>query len=123
MSWDQLEGQWKQRRGNALNQWGKMMNDELAAVSGKYVELVGRLQEKYGNAKEQVDCFKLECRECRRRTVEQLKKANSKLMKVQKALSEEKRARKKALGSKAPARKKTRNRRTGQPNANRGKNV
>ena len=31
------------------------MNDELAAIAGKYEELVGRLQEKYGIAKEEAD--------------------------------------------------------------------
>lgn len=82
MSWDKLEGQWKQRRGKAVHHWGKMMNDELAAIAGKYEELVGRLQEKYGIAKEeakrQVDDFK--------KTVEQLKKSNSKLVQLQKTL-------------------------------------
>ncbi len=72
MSWDRIEGQWKQRRGKAVHNWGKMMNDELAAIGGKYEELVGRLQKKHGiaeeEAKRQVDEFK--------RMVEQLKKSN-----------------------------------------------
>ena len=62
MSWDRIEGQWKQRRGKAVHHWGKMMNDELAAIAGRYEELVGKLQEKYGiakeEAKEQVDIYK-----------------------------------------------------------------
>ncbi len=33
--------------------WGKVMNDELAAISGKFEKLVGRLQEKFGIAKEE----------------------------------------------------------------------
>jgi uncharacterized protein YjbJ (UPF0337 family) len=79
MNWDRIEGQWKQRRGTSVHHWGIMMNDELAIISGKYEELVGRLQEKYGIAeeksKEQIDEFK--------RTVELLKKTNAKLMKLQ----------------------------------------
>jgi uncharacterized protein YjbJ (UPF0337 family) len=47
-----MEGQWKQRRGKAVGHWGKMMNDELAAIAGKHEQLVGTLQEKYGIAKE-----------------------------------------------------------------------
>ena len=53
MNWDRVEGQWKQRRGKAVNHWGKVMNDELAAISGKFEKLVGRLQEKFGIAKEE----------------------------------------------------------------------
>jgi uncharacterized protein YjbJ (UPF0337 family) len=86
MSWDRIEGQWKQRRGKAVRHWGKMMNDELAAIAGKYEELVGRLQEKYGIANEEaklrIDEFK--------RTVEQLKKSNSKLIELQRTLNRQK---------------------------------
>jgi uncharacterized protein YjbJ (UPF0337 family) len=82
MSWDRIEGQWKQRRGKATHHWGKIMNDDLAAIAGKYEELVGRLQEKYGiakaEAKQQVDEFK--------KTVGQLKKANGNLVRLQKSL-------------------------------------
>jgi uncharacterized protein YjbJ (UPF0337 family) len=76
MNWDRMEGEWKQRRGKAVHHWGKMMNDELAAIAGKYEQLVGRLQEKYGIASEkskhQVDDFK--------KIVEQLKMSNAKLV-------------------------------------------
>jgi uncharacterized protein YjbJ (UPF0337 family) len=109
MNWDQVEGQWKQRRGKAADIWGKIMNDELAAVAGKYVELVGRLQEKYGIAKEegkqQAECLKLQCNACRLRTSEQLKKSNIKLMSMQKALDKQRKAIKKLPNSKMLARK------------------
>ena len=79
MNWDRMEGGWKQRRGKAVHHWGKLMNDELAAVAGKYEELVGKLQEKYGIANElskrQVDDF--------RKVVGQLKKSNTKLITLQ----------------------------------------
>jgi uncharacterized protein YjbJ (UPF0337 family) len=82
MNWDRMEGDWKQRRGKAVHHWGKMMNDELAAIAGKYEELVGRLQEKYGIASEksqrQVDDFK--------KVVGELKKSNAKLVTLQKRL-------------------------------------
>ncbi len=52
MNWDQLEGGWKQRRGKAVRHWGTIMNDELTSMAGKYEELVGKLQEKYGDARE-----------------------------------------------------------------------
>jgi uncharacterized protein YjbJ (UPF0337 family) len=107
MGWDRIEGQWKQRRGKAIHHWGKMMNDELAAIAGKYEELVGRLQEKYGVAKEeanrQVDEFK--------KTVGLLKEANNKLIIMQKALSRQKLANRAAVKPKTAARKRTRSRR------------
>jgi uncharacterized protein YjbJ (UPF0337 family) len=82
MNWDRMEGEWKQRRGKAVHHWGKVMNDDLAAIAGKYEELVGRLQERYGIAKEkanqQVKDFK--------KTIGQLKKANSELTRLQKSL-------------------------------------
>jgi uncharacterized protein YjbJ (UPF0337 family) len=70
-----MEGEWKQRRGKAVHHWGTMMNDELAAIAGKYEELVGRLQERYGiteeEANKQVKDFK--------KTIGQLKKSNRQL--------------------------------------------
>jgi uncharacterized protein YjbJ (UPF0337 family) len=104
MSWDRIEGQWKQRRGKATHHWGKMMNDDLAAIAGKYEELVGKLQEKYGIAKEeakaQVDEFK--------KTVEQLKKSNSRLIQLQKTLHDKERASGKRVSAGNRSRKTTR---------------
>jgi uncharacterized protein YjbJ (UPF0337 family) len=82
MNWDRVEGQWKQRRGKAVHHWGKIMNDELAAIAGKYEELVGRLQERYGIARE--DARKHIARY--KDTVEKLKKSNRRLMELQKAI-------------------------------------
>jgi len=86
MNWDRIEGQWKQQRGKAVYDWGKLMNDELAAISGKQEQLVGMLQEKYGIAKEdakrQVDEFKT--------SIEHLKKTNANLLIAKKILSKKK---------------------------------
>lgn len=75
MNWDRMEGKWKQQRGKAVHHWGKMMNDELAAIAGKYEQLVGKLQERYGIASEkstrQIDDF--------RKIVGELKKSNARL--------------------------------------------
>ena len=78
MNWDRLEGQWKQQRGKSEHRWGKTMNDELAAIMGKYQELVGRLQEKHGVAKEEaeqkIELLKMQCTACPLKTAEQTKK-------------------------------------------------
>ena len=101
MNWDRMEGQWKQRRGKAVYHWGKTMNDELSAILGKYEELVGKLQEKYGIAKDEarhrVDEYKI--------IVEHLKQANSKLVKLHKALSNKKKSDKRQMKLKASSRK------------------
>ena len=79
MNWDRVEGQWKQRRGKAVSHWGKMMNDELAAVAGKHEQLVGILQEKYGIAKEEAKQQVVEFK----KYINRLKKSNADLLKAQ----------------------------------------
>ena len=55
MNWDRIEGNWKEFKGKAQTQWGKLTNDDLDVVEGKRVELSGRLQQRYGYAKEQAE--------------------------------------------------------------------
>ena len=55
MNWDQLEGKWKQFTGSARERWGKLTDDDLDAIRGRREILVGRLQERYGMAREQAD--------------------------------------------------------------------
>jgi len=52
MNWDRIEGNWKQFRGRAQQQWGKLTNDDLDVVAGRRQELVGKIQERYGLAKD-----------------------------------------------------------------------
>ena len=55
MNWDRIEGNWKQFSGKVQQQWGKLTNDDLSKVEGKRTELVGRIQERYGYAKDQAE--------------------------------------------------------------------
>ena len=55
MSWDQIKGSWKQLQGKAQQQWGKLTNDDLDVVEGNRIELVGRIQERYGIAREEAE--------------------------------------------------------------------
>lgn len=48
-----LEGQWKQIRGQARSWWGKLTDNDLDRVGGKFDVLVGLLQERYGYTREQ----------------------------------------------------------------------
>jgi uncharacterized protein YjbJ (UPF0337 family) len=52
MNWDQIEGNWKQFKGKARQQWGKLTDDDFDKVGGKREELVGRVQERYGIARD-----------------------------------------------------------------------
>ena len=53
MNEDQLKGNWKQVQGRVKEQWGKLTDDDLTQVNGQRDQLVGKLQEKYGIAKEE----------------------------------------------------------------------
>jgi len=53
MNWDQVKGQWKQMKGSMKEQWGKLTDDDLTQINGQRDKLVGRLQERYGIAKEE----------------------------------------------------------------------
>jgi len=48
-----LEGNWKQMRGEAKAWWGKLTDNDLDRVAGKFEVLVGLLEEKYGYTHEQ----------------------------------------------------------------------
>ncbi|MCQ0987812.1 CsbD family protein [Jiella marina] len=53
MNWDQIEGQWKQFKGNARMQWGKLTDDDMDRIQGNREILAGRIQEEYGVTKEE----------------------------------------------------------------------
>ncbi len=55
MDWNQVKGNWKQVKGNVRVNWGKLTDDELEQIAGKRDVLIGRIQEKYGIAKEEAE--------------------------------------------------------------------
>jgi len=55
MNWDRVEGNWKQFKGKARQQWGKLTDDDLDVIEGKRVELSGKLQARYGYAKDEAE--------------------------------------------------------------------
>jgi uncharacterized protein YjbJ (UPF0337 family) len=61
MNWEQVEGKWKQYSGKAKEKWGKLTDDDLTMIRGKRDQLAGKIQERYGIAKEaaeaQIDEF------------------------------------------------------------------
>ena len=55
MNSDELKGKWKQLKGSAKAQWGKLTDDELTEIEGNQDKLVGKIQEKYGVAREEAE--------------------------------------------------------------------
>jgi uncharacterized protein YjbJ (UPF0337 family) len=61
MNFEQLEGKWKQYKGQVREKWGHLTDDDLQVIAGKRDKLIGRIQERYGiareRASEEVDAF------------------------------------------------------------------
>lgn len=58
---DVFKGNWKQLKGEAKKQWGKLTDDELDQIEGEREKMIGKLQERYGydraRAEREVDDF------------------------------------------------------------------
>ena len=55
MNKDEIGGNWKQFKGKAKEKWGKLTDDDMTVIEGKRDQLVGRIQERYGYAKDQAE--------------------------------------------------------------------
>lgn len=55
MNKDTIAGNWKQLVGKAKVQWGKLTDDDLALIEGRQDQLVGRIQERYGIARDEAE--------------------------------------------------------------------
>jgi uncharacterized protein YjbJ (UPF0337 family) len=50
---DKLQGQWKQLAGKVKAKWGKLTDDDLTVADGNSEYLEGKLQERYGIARDE----------------------------------------------------------------------
>ena len=55
MNEDRMSGNWKEFKGKVKEQWGKLTDDDLDVISGKRDQLLGRIQQRHGLAKEEAD--------------------------------------------------------------------
>ena len=55
MNWDRIKGSWNEYKGKAKQQWGKLTDDDLDVVDGKREELAGKIQNRYGIAKDEAE--------------------------------------------------------------------
>jgi uncharacterized protein YjbJ (UPF0337 family) len=52
-----LQGQWNQVRGQLKKRWGQLTEDDLKFANGNLDQLVGRIQNKTGEAREAIESF------------------------------------------------------------------
>ncbi|MBO9662882.1 CsbD family protein [Dokdonella sp.] len=55
MNKDRIQGQWKQLMGSLKEKWGKLTDDDLSVADGNSEYLVGKIQERYGIAKDEAE--------------------------------------------------------------------
>jgi len=53
MNSDQLKGKWKQMKGSVKERWGKLTDDDLDVIDGQSDQLIGKIQERYGIARQE----------------------------------------------------------------------
>nr|WP_241250456.1 CsbD family protein [Rhodobacter kunshanensis] len=55
INWDQVEGKWLQLKGQAKEKWGQLTDDDLDVAAGRRDQLAGKIQHRYGVAKEEAE--------------------------------------------------------------------
>ncbi len=55
MNNDIIKGKWKQLSGQIQQKWGKITDDDLTVAEGTRDYLAGKIQERYGVAKDEAD--------------------------------------------------------------------
>jgi len=53
MNADTFKGQWMQLKGRMREQWRKLTDDDVDQIQGRSEQLIGRLQSRYGIAREE----------------------------------------------------------------------
>ena len=55
MNADTLKGQWHQVKGEIKSQWGKLTDSDLDQIAGQSEKLIGKIQERYGYARDRAE--------------------------------------------------------------------
>lgn len=55
MNNDRMGGAWHQLKGKVKEQWGKLTDDDLLQLDGHSEKLAGKLQERYGYARDEAE--------------------------------------------------------------------
>lgn len=55
MNKDQFEGKWRELKGKAKEKWGKLTDNDLRQIDGKYDQFLGFIQKHYGYSRERAE--------------------------------------------------------------------
>ena len=55
MNENTVKGNWMQFKGKVKEQWGKLTDDDLDVIAGKRDQLVGKIQERHGIARDDAE--------------------------------------------------------------------
>jgi len=55
MNEDTIKGQWKQLGGSIKQKWGKLTDNDLTVAEGNADYLAGKVQERYGIARDEAE--------------------------------------------------------------------
>lgn len=55
MNWEQIKGKWQEYKGKAKQRWGHLTDNDLTVINGRRDELAGKLLERKGATKAQVE--------------------------------------------------------------------
>jgi uncharacterized protein YjbJ (UPF0337 family) len=53
MNWGQVQGKWRQMKGDIRTHWGKLTDQDLHLIGGEKDKLIGAIQERYGIEKDE----------------------------------------------------------------------
>ena len=54
MNAEQLKGRWEQFKSELKQQWGKFTDQDLLQIEGNYDKFIGKVQELYGEKKDEL---------------------------------------------------------------------
>ena len=55
MNQDRIQGRWKLLKGKLKEQWGRLTDDDLDVIAGRRDQLLGRIQQRHGLARDEAD--------------------------------------------------------------------
>ncbi len=50
-----FKGKWNELKGNVQEQWGKLTEDDLNQAEGNRDQIIGKIQQRYGIARDQAE--------------------------------------------------------------------
>lgn len=55
MNRDVIKGSWTEAKGHLQKMWSKLTDDDLEAIQADHMILAGKLQQRYGYAKDRIE--------------------------------------------------------------------